>query len=157
MDKNILNYLDKLSIDYKAHQHEAIFTVEQAKQIDRQIPGVHSKNLFLIDKKGEKFLVCMKADKRLDIKKLQVNLGSSRLSFSKADELKQELGVTPGSVSMFAMIYAKDCQLVIDQDIWNAEITGFHPNVNTATLEITHDGVEKFVNSLDCKKSILEM
>jgi Ala-tRNA(Pro) deacylase len=71
--------------------------------------------------------------------------------------LKAHLNITPGSVSLFNMIYAKDVELVIDKAVWDAEITGFHPNENTSTLEITKEGLEKFYNSLRGKKRIVHL
>ena len=55
------------------------------------------------------------------------------------------------------MIYAKDVKLIIDKEVWDAPITGFHPNINTSTLEITHEDLEKFVNSLKSEKQIMEL
>ena len=155
MEKELESYLSKFNVKYKSHMHKAVFTVAESKNNPdiQKIPGLRTKSLFI---KTEN-LICMPAEKRLDIKRLEKNLKIKHLKFCSSDELKSELRLTPGSVSMFGMIYSKNTVLIIDEEVWNAEITDFHPNVNTSTLEIAHEDLEKFVNSLNCKKLILNL
>ncbi len=102
----------------------------------------------------------MNAYKRLDIKKLRDLLhAKNKLFFASSQELKEKLNLTPGSVSIFGMIYGQNngvC-LIIDKQVWLAKKVGFHPNINTATLELTHENLEKFVNSLTCIKKTLSL
>lgn len=157
MDKNLESYLSNLGIKYKIHPHKAVFTVEESKSLKQKIPGVHTKNLFLKDDKGRFYLVATSADKRLDIKSLRKKLHAEKLHFGSPEELKENLNLAPGSVSIFGMIYAKKVKLLLDKEVWDAEIVGFHPNVNTATLELTHENFEKFYNSLESEKEIIEL
>lgn len=158
MEEKLKTYLEKHKINYIIHEHHAVFTVEESTKIKQSIPGLSAKCLFLKDSKNDKFyLVCMPALKRLDIKKLSRIFGAKKLNFGSQEELKKELSITPGSVSIFCMINANNVELIVDQEIWNAKITGFHPNINTATLEITHENLEKFYDSIKSKKQILEL
>ncbi|MFX8945974.1 YbaK/EbsC family protein, partial [Acinetobacter baumannii] len=79
------------------------FTVAESAQLHRDITGGHSKNLFLQDKKGRLYLVVALADTRVDLKALQKRLGVDRWSFGKPELLLEVLGVTPGSVTPFAL------------------------------------------------------
>ena len=63
----------------------------------------------------------------------------------------------PGSVSIFGAIYSSEVMLILDKEVWDAEIVGFHPNVNTETLEIGHGGLEKYYNSLANRKEVVEL
>ena len=159
MNVQLKEYLAKNGIKYKIHEHPAVFTVAESKGIEaiQKIPGMRSKNLFLRDEKHNFYLVCMPGEKRLNIRHLEKKLSVKKLNFASPEDLKLELNLTPGSVSIFAMINAKSTKLIIDQEIWNAKITGFHPNINTATLEIQHEDFTKFVNSLKCSKEILKL
>lgn len=118
---------------------------------------MHTKSLFLKDEKGCFYLVCLPADKRLDIKFLEKYFSVKKLRFGSPEELKSELNLMPGSVSLFGMIYSSSVLLVLDKAIWNAKTSGFHPNINTATLEIGRDNLGKFYNSLNCPKEIIEL
>lgn len=159
MDQYLLNYLNKLGIKYKIYKHPAVFTVEEAHRLMKETPGVlHTKNLFLKDERKKFFLICMNANKQLNLKSLRVKLkAKKKLSFASPEKLKERLNLAPGSVSIFGMIYAKDVHLLIDKQVWQAPKVGFHPNINTSTLEITHEDLEKFYNSLKTEKEIIDL
>ena len=159
MDTSLIKHLDNLGINYKIHEHPPVFTVEEAKKLENKFIGVaHTKNLFLKDEAERFYLVCIQAGKRLNLKSLKEKINAKKkLSFGTEDQLKKTLHLTPGSVSIFGMIYAKDVILVIDKEIWQAKKVGFHPNVNTATLELTHEDLEKFINSLKLNPLILDL
>ncbi len=87
-----------------------------------------------------------------------MQIGAKKLYFASPEELKGELNLTPGSVSIFGMINSKgNTKLIIDQDIWDAKEIGSHPNINTATLVITHENLEKFCLSLDKKPEVISL
>ena len=158
MEKTLFDYLKKHNIIHTEHRHPAVFTVEQSKEIKLDIPGMHTKNLFLKDEKGNFYLICMNAHKRLDIKSLKAKLNlTGKLHFGSEEELKQHLNLTPGSVSIFGMIYSKEVILLLDKEVWDAPIIGSHPNINTSTLEIPHRELEKFLLSLKSKYQVINL
>jgi len=158
MEKDLKDYLRNKGIGYIEHFHKAVFTVEESIKIDKNFPDVlHTKNLFLKDESKNFFLVSMYAHNRLDLKSLREKIKAKKLSFASPEQLKERLNLNPGSVSIFGMIHAQNVTLIVDKKVWEAKKVGFHPNVNTATLEITHENLEKFLNSLNCKKLILEL
>jgi len=159
MDKDLKRYLEKHRISYKIHNHQAVFTVTDSLKLKAGLSGVlHTKNLFLKDEKNNFYLVCLYAHKRLNLKFLREKLQmAKKLEFASEKELKNRLNVSPGSVSIFNIIKAIDVQLILDKQIWDAEKVGFHPNINTATLELTHEQLEKFWKTIKAKKDILAL
>lgn len=157
MDKKLLTYLKNLNIEYKIHEHPAVFTVEESNTLVKGLPGLHMKNLFLKDETGNFYLVCIEAEKRLDIKFLRNKLGVKKLHFASEEELKRELHLTPGSVSVFGMIYSKKVILILDKKALNAEKINFHPNINTATLELDKKNFKIFLDSITSKKEIIDL
>ncbi len=159
MDKQLKEYLEEHNIKYKTHEHPAVFTVEESEKIIISMPEVfHTKNLFLKDEGNKFFLVCMNAFKRLDLKSLKEKLNAKKkLTFANPEELKKHLNLTPGSVSIFGMIYSKNATLLLDKEVWDAKQVGFHPNMNTSTLELKHEDLKKFYDSLKAEKYILEL
>lgn len=157
MDQKLIKYLDDLGVKYKVHEHPAVFTVEESKALVKGLPGLHMKNLFLKDDKGRYYLVCMVAEDRLNIKNLKDYLAVGKLSFASPEELKKELNLTPGSVSIFGMIYSKSVKLLLDEKAWKSDLISFHPNVNTATLELNHTNFKKFYDSLSSEKEIVKL
>ena len=97
--------LDALGIKYSTVKHPPLFTVEQSRTLRGQIPGGHTKNLFLRDKKYAIYLVVTLEDAEIDLKGLHRQLGATgRFSFGSADLMREVLGVEPGSVTPFGAI-----------------------------------------------------
>ena len=92
----------------------------------------------------------MPEDKRLDMKEMGEKLGD-KIKFSNEQNLKDILGLLPGSVSPFGLINDKEkkVKVVIDKDIWDADFVSFHPNINTETLELSGENFKKYIESLD--------
>ncbi|MBU0757271.1 MAG: prolyl-tRNA synthetase associated domain-containing protein [Nanoarchaeota archaeon] len=160
MPERVKTYLEINNISYTLHKHEPVFTVEQAKIYCRHIPGMHCKNLFLQDKtKNGYYLILMPAEKKLVINKLAKMIDLKKMSFAPPDELKRIMDLDPGSVSPFGLIHdkGKETTLLIDKEIWDADIVTFHPNVNSETLEIKRDDFRKYVESLGCRYEVLDI
>jgi len=146
----IYEVLNQLGIQYVKHEHPAVFTCEQADELAGHVPGGRSKNLFLRNQKGDKhYLFVAFADKRADLKTLTKLVGESRLSFASEDRLMKYLNLTPGSVSPFGLINDTNHEVIvlIDNELMKHETLGFHPNVNTATLEITSTSFKEFLEA----------
>src|SRR5437899_7420383 len=97
--------LDRLGIAHPTVSHPPLFTVEQSRSLRGTIPGVHTKNLFLRDKKGALFLVTALEDAAIELKSLHRVLGASgRFSFGAAELMRTTLGIEPGAVTPFAAL-----------------------------------------------------
>lgn len=142
--------LDALGIAHKTVKHPPVFTVEQAASLRGEVPGGHTKNLFLRDKKNALYLVVAEEDAAIDLKGLHRLLGASgRFSFGSGDLLLEVWGVTPGSVTPFGAI--NDTQgrvtVVLDAPMMEHETLNYHPLVNTMTTSIARDDLVKFLES----------
>lgn len=152
--------LDELGIKTERIDHVAVFTVAESKELRGKVPGHHTKNLFLKDKKGRLFLVSAKFDARIDLKRLHETLGASgRLSFGSAELLLEKLGVTPGSVTAFAVVNDREgaVTMVLDANLTTGEEVNFHPLVNTATLRIGRDDLVAFLRETGHEPLIVDL
>ncbi len=144
----IFEFLESRGIPFTRYDHPAVFTCEEARAHLNGVPGTAIKNLFLRDRDGKKhFLAVVPEEKRVDLKALASKLNADRLSFASAERLKKYLGVEPGSVTILGLIndLGKDVQVVIDQDLRGKESLQCHPLVNTATLVIKLEDIERFL------------
>jgi Ala-tRNA(Pro) deacylase len=151
MDK-VLNALKKLNIDYELYEHDAVYTVEEAEAIDVEIPGAHCKNLFLRNRKGNiHYLVIVESQKRVNLKELSKMIDSTSLSLASSERLMKHLGVIPGSVTVFGLLNdnEKVVRVIVDSELRGAETINFHPNVNTATVNIKYSDFERFLDHLE--------
>jgi Ala-tRNA(Pro) deacylase len=150
VERRVLEILDELGIAYVRHEHPPVATVEEAEKHWGPLKAAHCKNLFLRNYKGNRhYLVIAPVSRGIDLKRLNAELGEDRLSFASAERLKRWLGVEPGSVSPFGLINdeTRHVQVVCDQALRASAALGFHPNVNTATLEIALADFERFLSS----------
>jgi Ala-tRNA(Pro) deacylase len=143
-------YLDSLGIPHKSICHPPLFTVEEGRTVRGQIPGAHTKNLFLRDKKGTPFLVVALEDAAIALKSLHRQLGASgRFSFGSPELMRELLGVEPGSVTPFAAINDTGLRVtvVLDAAMMAHEVLNFHPLRNTGTTTISRQGLLRFLEA----------
>lgn len=145
---NLLQLLKSLGIDYRRYDHPAVFSCEESEKLCPKMDGAHTKQL-LMKAKGKDIyvLAIVMHNKRVNTKALAKDFGAQSFSFVQPEKLKDMLGVTPGSVTPFGLISDKDrtINVIVDEDAWNVSKFCFHPLVNTATLEIDHEGFEAFL------------
>ncbi|NIM49053.1 MAG: prolyl-tRNA synthetase associated domain-containing protein [Gemmatimonadales bacterium] len=132
-------------------EHQAVYTVEQAKEVRGGIEGCHTKNLFLRNKKGTMWLVTCLADRAVDLRWLGEHIGAGRLSFGSAQRLMKYLGVLPGAVSPFAVVNDRQrkVRVVLDREVLEQEPVNFHPLDNRMTVTI---GAQDFLRFLDAER-----
>ena len=146
----LLQYLDQLSIPYQRHDHVAVYTSDQLREVESPLPGVSTKNLFMRDKKGTRhFLLVLDDTKSLSLKALAGRLGTTTLSLASPERLMTHLGVEPGAVSLLCLVNDPEhkVELLIDRDVWQAEMLQTHPLINTATLALSLADVKRFLGA----------
>jgi Ala-tRNA(Pro) deacylase len=146
----VFDTLDALGIPYDRYEHPPVFTGEEAALHWAAIPGTQVKNLFLRNKKGDRhYLAILEIQKQADLRRLVKIVGDDRFSFASPDRLMAHLGVTPGSVSPFGLINdeSRRVMVMIDEDLRRAERLLLHPNINTATVTISGQDLERFLVS----------
>lgn len=147
-------------IAFHRTDHPAVFTVAETAPHRDAMTGLQTKNLFLKDKKGRLFLVSARSDARIDLKRLHERLGASgRLSFGSAELLLETLGVTPGSVTAFAVVNDRKgaVTMVLDANLTTGEEVNFHPLVNTATLRVARDDLLAFLRETGHEPMIVDL
>ena len=151
--------LADLGIETTTREHAPLFTVEQSRELRGEIPGAHSKNLFLKDKKGRIFLLVAEESTPIDMKGLHRLLGSARLSFGKPELLEEVLGVIPGAVTPFGVVNdtEKRVSVVLDETLLRHDILNFHPLENTATTSISGEGLLIFLKDTGHEPQIMDL
>lgn len=148
----LLRRLRELGIPHTTHRHPPVYTVEESQKLKGDLPGAHTKNLFVRDKKGAMWLLVALYDRDVDLLGLAKTLGvSGRFSFGSADRLMRYLGVTPGSVTPFAAVndHGGAVRIALDSglrayDVWNA-----HPLDNAMTTAVRAGDMLRFLDAVD--------
>ena len=147
---DLIAFLDRLGIQSTTYDHPAVFTVGESGKIKQEIPGAHTKNLFLKDAKDQLWLISAEAHAQIDLKRLHTVIGSARLSFGRAELMEETLGVAPGSVTAFGLVNDRNhrVRFVLDRTLAEADIVNFHPLTNTATTSVSGADFAKFLAAL---------
>ena len=145
----VYELLERLQIPYLRADHEVTATIEDCHEIDQLLGISICKNLFLCNRqKTNYYLLMMPGEKPFKTKDLSAQIGSARLSFGDAQAMEQYLNLTPGSVTVLALMNDPEqrVRLLIDRDVLQQEYIGCHPCINTSSLKIkTSDILEKFL------------
>jgi len=155
---DLIAFLDAQGIAHSTLDHPPVFRVEEGLEIKAALPGGHTKNLFLKDAKDQLWLICALGETRIDLKSLPPVIGSARLSFGSPERLYDALGVTPGSVTGFALINDRDrrVRLVLDAALLASDPVNFHPLTNAATTAIARDDFLRFLAALGIAPMIVD-
>jgi len=150
--EQLLGRLEEMGIPHTTYRHPPVFTVEESQMLKGDLPGAHTKNLFVRDKKGVMWLLVALYHREIDLLALSKSLGvSGRFSFGSADRLMRYLGVTAGSVTPFAVVndHGRAVRVALDAglrdyDVWNA-----HPLDNAMTTAVRAEDMLRFLEVMD--------
>lgn len=148
--EELLARLDALGIEATTVSHRPVFTVEEAKAHRGDLPGAHTKNLFLRDKKGTMWLAVVLEGRPVDLKALAAKLGHRNFSFGSAERLMRYLGVIPGAVTPFAVVNDREgaVRVALDAGLRAHEMWNFHPLVNSMTTTIHSEDMVRFLEAV---------
>ena len=151
---NLLAWMAENAVAQTTHDHAAVFRVEEGLELKAALPGLHTKNLFLKDKKARLWLISAAQDTVIDLNRVPALIGApagtGRFSFASEDLMFETLGVRPGSVTALGLINDVERRItfVLDRRLHEAEIVNFHPLTNTATTAMDQAGFRRFLGLL---------
>lgn len=158
--QDLFDYLAQLGIAVTTVEHPPLFTVADSQTLRGEIPGGHTKNLFLRDRKNNYFLLTVEEDAEVDLKQIHHVIGASgRVSFGKPEQLMEYLGVTPGAVTAFGVLNDTEgaVKIIFDEALMRHDIINAHPLTNTATTSIARDDLLRFVEATGHEKLTLKL
>ena len=143
----VYDLVDRQGISYEAKMHDAVFTVDEVLALP--LPDVHliAKNLFVRDRnKTNYYLLVVRQDQKIDLKRVREYLGSSRLTLASEADLGAILGLAKGSVTPFGVIndVKRQVKVYFDASFEHGRI-GVHPNENTATVWLACDDLLELI------------
>ena len=147
--EQLLARLAELGIAARTALHPPVFTVEEARRHRGDLPGTHTKSLFLRDKKGAMWMVVCLDDRTVDLKRLAVRLGAKHLSFGSPERLMRHLGVIPGAVSPLAVVNDAErvVKVVVDREVLARDPVNLHPLDNAKTTAIAAADLLRFLEA----------
>ncbi|MAP96368.1 MAG: DNA-binding protein [Ponticaulis sp.] len=154
----LFRLFDRLEIPVRTYQHKPTFTVEEGQDLKAGMPGGHSKNLFLKDKAGQLVLISAEAHTQLKLNRLHKLIGTGRLSFGPEDLMVSHLGVTPGSVTAFALANpaSKPVRFILEKTLSDSDPLNFHPLRNDMTTAIARADFDRFLAAVGHSAEVID-
>ena len=135
--QEVYDFLTSRGIEYEVTEHGAVFNMEEMSHVELPHPEADAKNLFVRDdKKRNYYLITVRGDKRVDLKKFREEHDTRPLSFASENDLMNLLGLIPGAVTPLGILNdsEKKVKLFLDEELLKCGLIGVHPNDNTATV-----------------------
>ena len=160
IQQQLFDYLASLDIPVTTITHPPLHTVADSKLLRGEIPGGHTKNLFLKDRKDQYFLLAVGEDAIVDLKSIHQVIGAAgKVSFGKPEALMELLGVLPGAVTVFGAVNDREgkVKVFLDAGLMTNDIINGHPLVNEATTSIAAADLIKFLEATGHQPNILKL
>lgn len=135
--QEVYDFLTSRGIEYEVTEHSAVFNMEEMSHVELLHPEADAKNLFVRDdKKRNYYLITVRGDKRVDLKKFREEHSTRQLSFASENDLMSLLDLIPGAVTPLGILNdsEKKVKLFLDEELLKCGLIGIHPNDNTATV-----------------------
>lgn len=149
--QEIYRLLSENGVWHEITEHKAVYNMDEVADIDLPYPEAECKNLFVRDKKKrEYYLISVKGDKRVNLKKFKEKYNTKPLGFASEEDLMNILGLIPGAVTPLGLLNDTDGKVILylDQDFFNGEyLIGVHPNDNTATVWMRADDLTDIIRT----------
>jgi Ala-tRNA(Pro) deacylase len=152
------HFLNKHNLFLPTFNHPVAVSCEDFSRLNLNLPGAHTKNLFLRNRQGtQHFLIVVPADLEINLLALSRYLSINKLGMASEDRLRRFLKVAPGSVSVLALFADPDnkVQLLIDESLWNASAIQAHPMVNNQTMIVSRANLLRFLEATGHKATVL--
>jgi Ala-tRNA(Pro) deacylase len=156
----LLAKLEVLEIQTSTVDHPPLHTVEESQHLRGEIPGAHTKNLFVKDRKDRYFLLVVEETAVVDLKTVHHVIGASgKVSFGKPEALLALLGVVPGSVCVFGAIndIENKVTVVLDSSLMESAVINAHPLTNEATTSIAKEDLLRFLQAVEHPPLVLKI
>jgi len=136
--EGLLARLAALGIAAETRHHPPVFTVAESRELRGELPGGHTKNLFLKPAKGEGpyFLATLEEARQVGVNALARAAGWGKVTMASAEELMATLGVIAGAVTPLGLVNAAPdrVRFVIDKAlVAHGERIWVHPLSNAAS------------------------
>ena len=156
----VFDFLAAHDIEYSVYDHPEALTIEIARQYWHADGSKHCKNLFFRNHKGNRhYLVVFDSEQSMAIHDLEQRLKQGKLSFASEQRMERWLGLRPGSVSPFGLVNDTEnhVHLFLDANLQKESSLSFHPNDNTATVVISQEMFQKYLQAVGNTYEYIEL
>jgi Ala-tRNA(Pro) deacylase len=160
--EGLLARLEAAGIAAETRHHPPVFTVAESRALRGELPGGHTKNLFLRSAKGEGpfLLATLQEERQVSVNALARLAGAGKVTMASAEELVATLGVPPGAVTPLGLVNAAPgtVRFVLDRHLAEGfDRIWVHPLTNAASTGIAPADLLRFLAGLGHEAGLLDI
>lgn len=160
--EGLLTRLAALGIAVETRQHVPVFTVAESQALRGDLPGGHTKNLFLkpAKREGPFLLATLEESRKVSVNALARAAGWGKVTMASVDELLAVLGVPAGAVTPLGLVNARpgSVRFAIDRALMQDHARIWvHPLRNDASTGIAPADLLRFLGHLGHAPEILDL
>ena len=129
-ENKILSLLGKSNFPYELHEHEPVYTCEQASKV-RGIPISEGIKCLLLKSENDFVLALTRGDKRVDMKKIAQLENVKKLQLANEKEVEKIAECSIGCVHPFC-----DVKIYCDKILLENESIEFNPGCHDKTIRM---------------------
>lgn len=151
-EQKLYAVLDGIGIHHTTLYHKVVTTMDEGKEIMKQLEGNVLVNLLLKDNTGQLYLVIKMMTTKLNFKDLATKtLKVKSTNMPPKEVMTSKLAVPVGCATVFALCNdaSHEIKVLIDNNIPKDQKVNFHPMRNDATTTISYDDMIKYINHLN--------
>lgn len=119
----VIQRLDNASVKYQVIEHKPVKTSEEAAAVRGTPMSMAPKAMILKKESGGYFMVCLPADRKLDLEKVEKVIGE-KVVLASSEDVELNFGVKIGAVPPFGSILG--IEMYMDKDFWNKDEVAFN-------------------------------
>lgn len=160
--ESLLARLAAAGIAAETRYHPPVFTVAESRALRGELPGGHTKNLFLKPAKGPGpfLLATLEEDRQVSVNALARLAGAGKVTMASAEDLRATLGVPPGAVTPLGLVNAAPgaVRFAIDRHLVNGfDRIWVHPLTNAASTGLAPSDLLAFLAGLGHPVTLLDL
>ena len=138
----IKKLLDSKKVEYELHEHEPVYTSEQASHVRGEPLSSGIKSL--VFKAGDEFiLVLVPGDKKADSSKLRTITGKRNIRLATAEEVLARTNCAVGSVHPFGLLHG--LKTYMEKTILKNEHVNFNVGLHTMTVRMKPQDLKELI------------
>lgn len=149
--KQIIEKLDQAEIEYELIEHREVKTSQEAAEVRKTPMSMAPKAMIFRKSNGTYSMVCVPADKKVDMDKVKGVLGKGA-RLATPEEVEGEFGVKVGAVPPFGNILGME--MYLDKVFWDREQVVFNAGRRDRSIKMKAKDLLKVVEPVEESKKM---
>jgi prolyl-tRNA editing enzyme YbaK/EbsC (Cys-tRNA(Pro) deacylase) len=147
----IINLLDTSDVEYELMEHQEVKTSQQAAEVRGTPMSMAPKAMIFKKKVGSYIMICVPADREVDVAKVQKVVGED-LQLASPEDVEMQFGVKVGAVPPFGKVFGME--MYMDKVFWEREDVVFNAGRRDRSIKMKAADLIKLTNPVESSEKM---